>query len=86
MAAVTPRRSGGLSGPLVLVILIGLFIVVGAALLLYVLISGSVTVPFTDPPKVISFGAQEVEQEWRPPPGTAPAAPWRRSRRVRSRR
>jgi Flp pilus assembly protein CpaB len=69
MASASPRRSGGLSWPLVLLIAIGLLVVVGAALFVYVLIAGQVTVPFTDPPRVISFAAEEQEQEWQPAPG-----------------
>lgn len=72
MAQVSPRRTGGPSWPLVLVLVIGLTIVVGAALFLYVLIAGEVTVPFTDPPRVISFGAQKVEKPWTPPEGSVP--------------
>lgn len=72
MASVSPRRTGGPSWPLALVIVIGLMIVVVAAIFLYVLIAGQVTIPFTDPPRVISFGAQEEEKPWEPPEGTVP--------------
>jgi Flp pilus assembly protein CpaB len=69
MASVSPRRSAP-SWPLAIVIIVGLMIVVGAALFLYVLIAGQITVPFTDPPRVITFGAEEQEAPWEPPAGS----------------
>ncbi len=68
--SVSPRRNRGPSWPMVLVILLGLVFVAIAAFFVYVLIVGSVTIPFTDPPRVISFAEKEQERPWEPPAGS----------------
>jgi Flp pilus assembly protein CpaB len=51
----------------ILVVVLGVLIV-GLAIVVFRLASGgSVTIPFTDPPRILSFAPERVEQPWSPP-------------------
>lgn len=68
MPAVTVRRRSSML-PLVLAVLFVGMVVIVAGFLLYLAAGGTITVPLTDPPTVLSFQKQEKEEKWTPPEG-----------------
>lgn len=69
MPAVRATRRGNPAWVLFFLILAVVVVAAVAALLAYLAIGGVVTVPFTDPPRVISFTQKDAPEEWKPAPG-----------------
>jgi Flp pilus assembly protein CpaB len=66
-AVTVRRRSSAL--PLVLAIFLIGFVLIVAGFFIYLAFGGEVTVPFTDPPRTLSFAQEKTEKPWSAPVG-----------------
>jgi Flp pilus assembly protein CpaB len=70
MTSVKARRSRSPGWFSVLVVVAGLVVLGVAWALVHLATGGTITVPFTDPPRVLSLATRAPEQGWSQPPGT----------------
>lgn len=70
MTSVKARRSRSPGWFLALVVVAGLCLVSIAVAAVYVASGGVLTVPFTDPPRIISLQSKSPDAPWAPPAGT----------------